>query len=255
MKSARVLGVRLRVAVPTASLLVDAVVVPLVVAGRADLSLLILAAVLTAVSALFARTHQQLTRATDQLIARDYELNRAYTDPVTGLAVRRIAEQSLHDADGTDVTIALVDVDDFRGINNAHGHLGGDEYLRVLAHRLLDAAAGDLVARLGGDEFVVLSIRDPLDLAHVVEDALAATVTVGHTQVQLRASTGISQTRGRDAHLALGEADLAMFTAKRRALGTAFYDPDRDGLPTQPGARPDDRTRDQRSAHRPGTGA
>jgi diguanylate cyclase (GGDEF)-like protein len=175
------------------------------------------------------------------------ELAEAYRDPVTGLAVRAVAERHLTAAAGTDLTVALVDVDDLHGINEAHTHHGGDRVLAAVAARLTAAtAAGDIVARLGGDEFVLITPRPADVLAHALAAAVRQPVTLGAATLPLHVSVGICRVRGGDPHRALGCADLAMYTAKRRRSGIEHYDPARDGTPAQRGSRPPLRPRDQR---------
>jgi len=175
------------------------------------------------------------------------ELAAAHTDPVTGLAIRRVAERRLREATGREVTVALLDVDDLHGINDAHGHGGGDAYLAAVAQRLSSAAVdGDVIARLGGDEFVIITGRDPDSLARAVAAALAAPVALGAVQVPMRVSVGIYRGPGGDPHTLLGCADLAQYTAKRRRAGITFYDPARDGVPLRHGIRPTVRHRDRR---------
>jgi diguanylate cyclase (GGDEF)-like protein len=80
----------------------------------------------------------------------------ALTDPLTGVANRSALRRRLDAAPG-DVTLALVDLDDFKPINDTHGHDAGDEVLRVVAGRLVRAVReDDLVVRFGGDEFAVV---------------------------------------------------------------------------------------------------
>jgi diguanylate cyclase (GGDEF)-like protein len=80
----------------------------------------------------------------------------ALTDPLTGVANRSALRRRLDAAPG-DVTLALVDLDDFKPINDTHGHDAGDEVLRVVADRLVRAVReDDLVVRFGGDEFAVV---------------------------------------------------------------------------------------------------
>jgi diguanylate cyclase (GGDEF)-like protein len=192
-------------------------------------------------------------RRVDELEA---DLAVAYMDPVTGLALRRVAERHLFDAAGADVTVALVDVDNLHGINDAHTHDGGDVFLAAVAERLTHAAnPGDLVARLGGDEFVVITRRDPHTLALALAAAIAQPVTIDETTLPMQVSIGICHVPGGDPHTALGCADRAMFTAKRRRSGIEHYDPVRDGVPLSHGVRPPVRHRDRRPAHRPTGGA
>ena len=239
-----------RMSVITAPL-VQAATLYLLFTGRATLAAVIATISITLLAVLLARNHHQTVRAerrADQLKA---DLDAAYRDPVTGLTVRTVAEQHLTDTAGIDVTVALVDVDDMHGINAAHHHDGGDLVLTAVADRLLHAAVpGDLVARLGGDEFVVITQRGPHALARALATAPAPPVALGATRVPVNVSIGICQVPGGDPHAALGCADRAMFTAKRRRSGIEHYDPDRDGVPPSHGVRPPVRHRDRRATRR-----
>jgi diguanylate cyclase (GGDEF)-like protein len=183
------------------------------------------------------------TRASDL----EAELAEADTDPVTGLPVRRLAEQHLTHAVGVELTVAVADVDDLHEINNRHGHQLGDDYLAGIAHRLNQIAVdGDLLARLGGDEFVLITTRTPIAVAHAVAAATRHPLAINETQIPVQLSTGICRVPGGNAHLGLGRADLAMYTAKRRGSGIEHYDPQRDGVPQPRGIRPAVRPRDRR---------
>lgn len=177
------------------------------------------------------------------------ELAEAYTDPVTGLPVRRLAERHLTHAAGVQLTVAVLDVDDMHEVNNGHGHQFGDDYLAGIAIRLDQITAdGDMLARLGGDEFVLITTRPPTLVAQALAAATREPITVHGTHIAVRLSTGLCRTAGGDAHLGLGCADLAMFTAKRRRSGIEHYDPSRDGVPQPRGVRPAIRPRDRRGA-------
>lgn len=187
-----------------------------------------------------------------------HQLVRALTDPVTGLPVRRVAEDAIVDTDRTiALTIALADVDRLHEINRGPGgHTAGDIYLAEVAARFRHAAdtgagagAGrDIVARLGGDEFVLISRRDPATVADSLTAALAVQATIAGIARPIEVSIGICQLPGGDPHQLLGCSSLAMLTAKQRHTGVEFYDPARDGLPLPPGVRPSVRRRDQRTA-------
>jgi diguanylate cyclase (GGDEF)-like protein len=186
--------------------------------------------------------------ATARIGDLETELADANTDPVTGLPVRRLAERHIADALGVELTVAVVDVDDMHGINNGHDHQFGDDYLAGLAERLRQLAAdGDMLARLGGDELVVITTRTPVALAHALTTAMREPITINGTDVPVRLSVGVCRLFGGDAHLGLGRADLAMFTAKRRRSGIEHYDPARDGVPQPHGVRPAVRPRDRRN--------
>jgi diguanylate cyclase (GGDEF)-like protein len=170
-----------------------------------------------------------------------HRLARALTDPVTGLAVRRVAEDAIVAA-GSDVllTVAVADLDRLHDINRGPGgHATGDHYLTETGRRLRRAATGDdLVARLGGDEFVLVTRRATVQLADALAAAFAEPIAVAAGLRPLEVSIGICRLPGGDPHQLLGCADLAMFTAKQRRTGIEVYDAARDGLPLPPGVRP-----------------
>ncbi|ROO52765.1 diguanylate cyclase (GGDEF)-like protein [Micromonospora sp. Llam0] len=195
------------------------------------------------------RARTQRDTATGRIAELEAEVVEANTDPVTGLPVRRVAEQHLAARAGVELTVAVVDVDGMHDINNSHDHQFGDAYLAGVADRLLAVTIdGDVAARLGGDEFVLISARAPQQLADALAAAVREPVTIDGTPVPLRLSIGICRATGGDVRGGLGRADRAMYTAKRHRSGIAHYDPDRDGVPQQPGVRPAIRHRDRRTA-------
>jgi diguanylate cyclase (GGDEF)-like protein len=109
----------------------------------------------------------------------------AYHDALTGLPNRAMLWQHLNAAaaDRSPYTVLLVDLDDFRAVNDTHGHQTGDELLTAVAHRLRDAAYAEtrsaphraVVARLGGDEFAVLLQSTDARAADRLARALRAT--------------------------------------------------------------------------------
>jgi diguanylate cyclase (GGDEF)-like protein len=175
-----------------------------------------------------------------------HRLDRALTDPVTGLPVRLVAEDAIVDAGpNTVLTVALADVDRLHDINRGPGGYGtGDLYLTETGRRLRQAATGDdLVARLGGDEFVLITRRTPRQLADTLTAVFAEPVTVGAGILPLEVSIGVCLSFAGDPHQLFGRADLAMLTAKQRRTRLEIYDAARDGRPLPTGVRPDTRRR------------
>ena len=125
-----------------------------------------------------------------------------------------------------------LDLDDFKKVNDTHGHAVGDELLRVVAARLSRSVrADDVVSRLGGDEFACLlgdlPAREQLShLACKVLDAVAAPCQIGPLRLHIRPSIGIAvcPSDGETADLLLEHADAAMYNAKRHRSGYAFFD-------------------------------
>ena len=161
---------------------------------------------------------------------KEYErqlLDHALHDPLTHLANRalllnRIEHALLRRSSASDpATLALLDLDDFKTLNDGLGHAAGDELLRAVADRLSVAfRPEDTVGRLGGDEFVILSERfsqEPTLLGERVITALAEPFVVAGTFIHVHASIGIAKgtsdmTKPEDL---LRAADVAMYTAKR----------------------------------------
>ena len=170
--------------------------------------------------------------------AADRIRHQAMHDPLTGLANRAGFELALAGAiadaqqRGHEVALALLDLDDFKPINDNLGHAAGDHVLQEVAIRLRDCMRPtDTLARLGGDEFVlVLPIISYPDGAEVVARKLIAQIARpmrvdGHA-VTVTASVGISASPhdSLDPVLLLKYADAAMYRAKKAGRnGYALY--------------------------------
>jgi diguanylate cyclase (GGDEF)-like protein/PAS domain S-box-containing protein len=153
----------------------------------------------------------------------------AHHDSLTGLPNRRLLDdrlrQALHLAHRRDMRLAvmLVDLDDFKQVNDRFGHTMGDAVLREVAQRLSACMRkSDTLARQGGDEFVVVipelaSEADCEVVAEKILRALEPPVPVEGHEVQLGSSIGISQypADARDGESLLRNADVAMYRAKQ----------------------------------------
>ncbi len=136
------------------------------------------------------------------------------------------------EAQAPTLAVLFLDLDNFKPINDRHGHQTGDELLRIVAQRLSRAVrGGDMVCRLGGDEFACL-LATPMGREQVSQvasklfDAISAPLSVGPLELRVRPSIGIavSPNDGRTTAALLQHADLAMYRAKRRQLGYTFFD-------------------------------
>jgi diguanylate cyclase (GGDEF)-like protein/PAS domain S-box-containing protein len=153
----------------------------------------------------------------------------AHHDTLTGLPNRRLLDdrlrQALHLAQRRDARVAvmLVDLDDFKQVNDRFGHRAGDAALREVAQRLAACMRkADTLARQGGDEFVVVIPElahegDCEVVAGKILRALEAPVDVERQTVRLGASIGISlfPAQARDGEALLRNADAAMYRAKQ----------------------------------------
>jgi diguanylate cyclase (GGDEF)-like protein len=162
--------------------------------------------------------------------ARLFEL--ATKDPLTDLPRRQVfvehfvREQGRVARTGLPIAVGMVDIDDFKRVNDTFGHLIGDRVLRAVAGRLAGACRKtDLVARFGGDEFAVLLPDTSLAGAGAIGEALRRAVggspvaVVGTDGLALTVSVGMRVVMGRDASATVDEilhgADACLYRAKR----------------------------------------
>jgi diguanylate cyclase (GGDEF)-like protein/PAS domain S-box-containing protein len=164
-----------------------------------------------------------------ELRHRHAELSRlALHDPLTGVRNRALFEEDVdralraRDRDGGVVAVLYLDVDDFKQINDEHGHEAGDLVLIVLSTRLRDALREeDTVARIGGDEFVVVAHLPTADHAEEFRDRIEAVcaepVVLAERSVSVRVSVGMAAVdfSGCVSAQALAAADAAMYARKR----------------------------------------
>ena len=183
-------------------------------------------------------------RAAAELLAHE-----ASHDPLTGLPNRRALLRALGELlaePAAGGALAMVDLDEFKAVNDAHGHDGGDELLRAVADRLRSCLVGGEVAgRLAGDEMVVVSRRvgdaaGAVELGERVLAALTGPVELATGRAQVRASVGVRRIAAheREARTIMGAADAALYRAKRAGRGRVeVSDPparQEDGRPASP---------------------
>ena len=177
----------------------------------------------------------------------------AFTDPVTKLDNRLRLQDTLRDFarfrghEGRRFALLLMDLDRFKSVNDRLGHQAGDELLTQVGQRLrgvlrgsdvvlqLDAGQGsdehETVARLGGDEFAaILPAVTTRETAGSIADKIGAVMgkpfVLGRNEASIGMSIGIAlfPDDGTDADTLLRHADAAMYYAKERQLGHAFYE-------------------------------
>ena len=151
---------------------------------------------------------------------------QASTDHLTGLANRRRFERQLErevartERHGRPFSLVLLDLDEFKRVNDTHGHEAGDEAIRTLARVLQQGTRGvDLAARIGGEEFAV--ILTETNLAGATEVAERLRLALRTTEIppigQIAASFGVAEcpSQGTTARELLASADAALYQAKR----------------------------------------
>ena len=172
---------------------------------------------------------ETLRDLTEEKMAQAALEQLATRDGLTGLANRRCFDDTL-EAEWAralrqmqPLSLLMVDVDNFKAYNDAHGHLGGDECLKRVARAVAsEMRANDLVARYGGEEFAVVLPNQSLKGAAIVAERIRSRVeqlqlpcrfTAGHVTVSIGAATAIA---GPDNHAnqLVAIADAALYRAK-----------------------------------------
>jgi diguanylate cyclase (GGDEF)-like protein len=148
----------------------------------------------------------------------------AETDPLTGLANRRVFEKALEreiaraSRTGQPVSLLMLDADHFKRYNDQFGHRAGDDLLRSLAGALVDhSRTFDTVARYGGEEFAVILPECPVEEAHSVAERLrlVSSAVEGRTPVTLSGGVATFPVHARDGAALIEAADGAPYESKR----------------------------------------
>jgi diguanylate cyclase (GGDEF)-like protein len=191
-----------------------------------------------------ALQYDRLEQAVRQLESLQQELERkALYDSLTQLANRSLfhnrLEHALHSR-RPGVCVLLLDIDEFKAVNDSHGHHAGDELLRAVADRLRGCLReGDTAARLGGDEFALLLDRsggevDAVTVARRLLGDFESRIEVGGERVRVHVSLGIAVgSPGKESpDELLRQADVALYEAKRRGKSQyrIFHPSMRDAL-------------------------
>lgn len=145
---------------------------------------------------------------------------------------------------GHPLTLALLDVDRFKDINDQHGHVAGDEVLTSLGALLSSSAVRrtDLVARWGGEEFVVAFLSTPEDGAIIAAERLRAAIAAmtvlngGGQRIPVTASIGLAAARPDDTLVSLvARADVAMYESKSQGRNRVTVSREPKGEARAPG--------------------
>lgn len=159
----------------------------------------------------------------------------AHHDGLTGLPNRTLLDERLTSLNAepgpSSAALIYLDLDDFKAVNDVHGHATGDRLLVGVARRLTASVRPtDTVARLGGDEFAILlpGLRSASNLDEVLErvrGALAEPIDLGESVIVPRASIGVATTLDSAAEAVdlLRDADLAMYISKSEGLAKPVH--------------------------------
>lgn len=192
------------------------------------------------------QNNEQLKLQSKELIKINEEFRKlAITDPLTGLFNRRYFERAMKDElalalrHGDDDCILLIDIDNFKNINDTYGHLEGDRVLQKFAETLEgQLRSADILSRMGGEEFVVLCKRvqnsDVPSIAEKYRKEIEKMVfQFGADTVRITASIGATTfPRGPDDTIQeiIGEADEALYYCKRNGRNrSALFEDIPDG--------------------------
>jgi diguanylate cyclase (GGDEF)-like protein/PAS domain S-box-containing protein len=155
---------------------------------------------------------------------------RAHHDALTGVANRHGLRPRLSgalraaEARGSEGAVLFCDLDNFKAVNDAHGHAFGDQVLAVIGQRMLHVIRDtDSVIRVGGDEFIVVADHVSPDRADLLttrlRTAIQAPIVIGDRAVHVSVSVGVASVpvRGGDPDSVLRAADRAMYADKLQA--------------------------------------
>lgn len=185
---------------------------------------------------------------TEQKRAAEYVRHVAMHDVLTGLPNRALLKDRVEVAieqcrrQRSQFAVAMIDLDNFKRVNDSLGHHIGDELLKVVASRLVGSVrASDTVARMGGDEFVMLmhGVHQPEDAAIVarkVVTAMAEPIRIGGHELHITPSIGISAypMHGDNLTALMRSADTAMYLVKAEGRnGFKVYGEEMDQLASE----------------------
>jgi len=194
---------------------------------------------------LFSRVLNRTRVQLDQ--QRREAIHGSLHDSLTGLANRTLLNERIEEAiqnanlTGVEFGLLLVDLDQFKEVNDTLGHQFGDQLLIQVGRRLAgELREIDTIARLGGDEFAVIipgaeSLENALSSARHLHEVMTRPFLLEEVDIDINASIGVvmSGVNENDAGILLQRADVAMYTAKNNCLGVCSYNENADPHSTE----------------------
>lgn len=168
----------------------------------------------------------------------------AETDPLTGCLNRRAMAKAtdelraISNAHGKSIAFVMVDIDNFKQINDLNGHAAGDSVLTMLSEQMREKLPKEaLLARLGGDEFAFVLPFDPMNTARIDDivmrlfESLGKGIMVENTKIEATMSIGVATDKENvgaakqqlDAATLMHRADIAMYHAKKRGKNRFYW--------------------------------
>ncbi|MCO6046963.1 diguanylate cyclase [Aeoliella sp. ICT_H6.2] len=192
---------------------------------------------------------ERLAKAEDQIAAQARELtlqeSEARTDSLTGMANRRAFDEAMSQRHAeatrknTPLSLLLADIDSFKQLNDSHGHLVGDEVLRVVARRLKETCRSmDLPCRYGGEEFAIIlpatDLQEAKRAAERVRQAIESlTIKFDGKQFQVTVSIGVAQLANQeDTPRLVRRCDEALYQSKDAGRNCGHWHDGTDCHPT-----------------------
>ena len=173
---------------------------------------------------------------TDKFKLEQQLRSAATTDELTRIPNRALFSQVLKKMTTTAIeetenfTLFLVDLDEFKGVNDTMGHPVGDELLVSVANRLSNLPSTSLVARLGGDEFAVIWSEENQNCAQTefaleIANCFSLPFKIGSKAIKVSASIGAAKwpIHGRSVDILTKNADIALYQAKAKKVGKVCY--------------------------------
>jgi diguanylate cyclase (GGDEF)-like protein len=171
------------------------------------------------------------SRDTEALIAYATEYDSLTDLPNRAMLVRQLEiAQEAAETRGEGFGLFVIDLDNFKTLNDTQGHPTGDAFLKVVSQRLRDCVGSTaFLARLGGDEFAILqrdlTTEEAGELADIIVDTMLAPVTLNGREIMAGGSVGVAMApeNGTDPAILMKNAELALYRAKAQGRGCARF--------------------------------